>query len=161
MSSSSAERVSTTTDDCSYRACRDHNVLHPWGLATPSPGLTWVHQLLPSQERSTGTVWWSVLAMLVTGSSRPPVYVHGQKRDSCAGQLFRVCWTSSLSTLAHVTKCGKLRRTYDTWDMNSGNFANMILLRIFWNKKSKITTLLLDKEMIRICRVSRKVSSLR
>ena len=48
---------------------------------------------------------------------------------------FRVCWTSSLSTLAHVTKCGKLRRTYDTWDMNSGNFANMILLRIFLKQK--------------------------
>ena len=47
--------------------------------------------------------------MLVAWPTRPLLHAHDQRVVAAPGSF--QWWTSSLSTLAHVKKCGKLRRT--------------------------------------------------
>ena len=83
---------------------------HLWGLGAPESSSNRDHSSWPlcrrgAQGRSgekPSHCWWP-------GQHVFQVQAHGKKCGSCAGQLFSVWWASSLSTLANVKKCGKLR----------------------------------------------------
>ena len=82
----------------------------------PSLRLTGTHSRLAFvQARRTGMVWGKALALLVARPARLPTV-----RSVAAAQgSFQRWWASSLSTLAHVKKCWRLRRTARACDGRS------------------------------------------
>ena len=74
--------------------------------------LIWTHlQLALVQARSTGKVWGKAQAILVASRQHVVPLKPTTRSVAAAQDSFPWWWAWSLSTLAHVKKCGKPRRT--------------------------------------------------
>ena len=161
MSSSSAERVSTSDWRLFIQSVQRSQ--RPPPLATRLPE-SWAY-LGPSVSPFTGEEHRDGLVKCPRNAGDRAITSSRLRSRPEAWQLRRTAFPRVLDVPLHA------RTRYEVWEAAQSlrymryeqcEFCQHdIIADFFWNKKSKITTLLLDKEMIRICRVSRKVSSLR